>query len=273
MITKVEVRTPAGTLLTLQLDDTSDGFVVEDISGLDPVKATIVSSGFANLDGAQYQSSRRETRNIVMTIGLEPDYSTNTVRDLRTHLYQFFMPKALVSLRIYMADGLTVDISGRVESFEAQLFTREPQIAISLICFDPDFVELDPVVIDDETVADSSEFLVAYDGTSETGIMFVLNVDRTLTEFTIYHRPPDDIVRSLDFAAALVADDVVTIDTVVGEKSAVLTRASTDSSVLYGVSPQSNWISLQPGDNYLRVYAVGDPIPFSIQYTTRHGGL
>ena len=273
MITKVEVRTTAGTLLTLPLDDISDGFVIEGIDGLDPVKATITSSGFANLDGAQYQSSRRETRNIVLGIGLEPDYVTNTVRDLRTHLYQFFMPKSQVSLRFYMSDGLTVDILGRVESFESPLFTKEPAVAISVICFDPDFTELDPVEIDDETVADSSEILVTYNGSVETGIIFELDVDRTLAEFTIYHRPPDGVVRSLDFAASLVADDVVKIDTIVGEKSAILTRASTDSSVLYGVSPQSTWIQLQPGDNYLRVYAVGAAIPFSIKYTTRHGGL
>jgi hypothetical protein len=273
MITKVEVRTPVGTLLTLQLDDVSDGFVVEDIQGLDPVKATLVSSSFANLDGAQYQSARREFRNIVMVIGLEPDYITTSVRDLRTHLYNFFLPKSQVELRFYMSDGLIVNISGRVESFETQLFTREPTVNISIVCFDPDFTETAPVSISGSSVSDSSEFLVTYDGTIETGILFTLNVDRVLGEFTIYHRPPDGVVRTLDFSASLVADDVVVIDTVVGEKSATLTRTSTLSSLLYAVSPQSNWFQLQPGDNYLRVYAVGSAIPFSIEYTTRHGGL
>lgn len=275
MLTKVEIRTTAGTLLVLPLDDISSGYVIEDILGLDPVKATIVSSDNAQQDGSQYQASRREPRNILLKVGLEPDYVTKSVRDLRVGLYSFFMPKTQVSLRFFMASGLTVDISGRIESCETALFTKEPQVDISIICFDPDFTELESVIVSGDTVADSTEFLIEYgeEGMVETGIKFILNVDRTLTEFTIYHRPPDNVVRTLDFAASLIADDVVTINTVVGSKALTLSRASTISDLLYAMSVQSNWIDLHPGDNYFRVYAVGAPIPFTIEYVPRHGGL
>src|SRR5262245_38075871 len=124
MLTKVEVRPVSGLLLTLELDDATSGFIVQDIDGLDPVKATIVSSTFANLDGAQFQSSKREPRNIVMTLGLEPDYINQSVRDLRSALYPFFMPKSFISMRFFMSDGLTVDISGYVESMETSLFSK-----------------------------------------------------------------------------------------------------------------------------------------------------
>lgn len=273
MLTKVEIRTSLGMLLVLPLQEITNGYIIEDIEGLDPVKATIASSNFAQLDGAQYQSSRRETRNIILTVGLEPDYVTTSVRDLRINLYNYFMPKRLISLRFFMSEGLTVDISARVESFETPLFTKEPQVKISLLCFDPDFVELESIEIDGDTVSDSSEFLIEYNGTTETGIKFILNVDRILTEFTIYHRPADDQVRTLDISAALEADDVLTINTMVGSKAVTLLRDATLSSVLYGMTPQSNWIELQPGDNYLRVYAVGAAIPFTIEYTPRYGGL
>lgn len=274
MIDKVEVRTVGGTLLTLETDDITNGYIVESIDGLDPVKATLVSSSFANLDGAQYQSAKREPRNIIFTIGLEPyDYATQTVRGLRTNLYEFLMPKTEVQLRFYLSDGLTVNIQARIESFESVIFSKDPMVTISLMCFDPDFTELTPETISDDTVSDTTEFLVTYDGTVETGILFVLNVDRTVGEFTIYHRPPDDVIRSLDIQASLVADDVVTISTVVGDKYVKLTRSAVESSLLYAMPPQSNWIELMPGDNYLRVYAVGAAIPFTIDYTVRHGGL
>lgn len=273
MITKVEARTTLGMLLVLPLDTISNGYFISDIQGLDPVKANVVSSSFAQLDGAQYQSSRRETRNIILKIGLEPDFITNTVMDLRTNLYSFFMPKTEVSLRFFMSNGLTVDIVGRIESLESVLFTKEPEVNISIICFDPDFLELTAEEIEGFTVNDSTEFLVEYDGTVETGIVFVLNVDRVLTEFTIYHRPADDVIRTLDFAAALEANDVLTINTRVGSKAITLVRDATQTSLLYGMPSQSSWIELQPGDNYFRIYAVGDPIPFTIEYVTRYGGL
>jgi hypothetical protein len=273
MITKVEVRTPLGMLLTLPLEDISSGYVIADIQGLDPVKAVLVSSNFANLDGAQYQTSRREPRNIVMTLELKPDYINKTVRELRTNLYSFFSPKNEVYLRFFMADGLTVNITGRVESFETALFTQEPKVDISLMCFDPDFQGLTPVVVSHSTVSTLTEFTIDYEGSVPTGFKFVLSVDRSLSAFTIYQRPGDNIIRTFDFASSLVNLDVVTVNSVKGNKYVTLLRTGSESSLLYGKSPQSNWMELQPGENHMRVFATGAAIPYTITYTPRYGGL
>jgi hypothetical protein len=273
MLTKVEVRTTLGMLLSIMMDDISDGLVIEDIQGLEPVKATLSSSPHATMPGAQFQASHREPRNILLSLGLEPDYVSQSIRSLRDNLYNFFMPGGIVDLRFFSDDAPTLDISAVVETMDTSYFSNEPKAVISLMCFDPDFLELEPIEVEGETVDDATEFLVTSEGTVETGFTFVLNVDRALTEFSIYHRPPDNQVRTMDFAASLVADDIVTIVTVKGEKVVTLTRASVVTSVLYAVSPQSNYHQLQPGDNYLRVFAEGDPIPFTIEYTPRYGGL
>jgi hypothetical protein len=273
MIEKVEVRTIAGTLLTLSLEDISNGYAIEEIRGLDPVKATIVSSDFAQMDGSQYQTSSRGERNLVFTIGFEPDYSSMSVRSLRTNMYSFFMPKSFVNLRFYMVDGLIVETIGRVESFEAPLFTDEPKATISVLCFDPDFIETTPIVVTGNTTSSTTEFAVTYEGTTDTGFIFVLSVDRTLTEFSIYHHRPDGSLQVMDFAAALAAGDVVTVSTINGDKRVTLTRSGSVSSLLYGLSPQSPWLKLQHGVNNLRVHATGAAIPFTITYNDRYGGL
>lgn len=273
MLYKVEVRNAQGALLSLPLDDVSSGLVVQDIQGLDPVKATIVSSNFAQLDGTQYHSSRREARNIIMVLGLEPDYVMASVRDLRNSLYSFFMPKSEIFLRFYMDEGLTVNIMGRVETFEAPLFAKEPKAFISILCFDPDFLDLDPVELTGSSTSTTDETTITYDGSVETGLVFVLNVNRTLGAFTFYFKPPDGTLRSMDFAASLVTGDVLTINTVSGAKGATLTRAGTNSSLLYAVSPQSNWHELQNGDNKIRIYATGAAVPYTLTYTARYGGL
>jgi hypothetical protein len=112
-----------------------------------------------------------------------------------------------------------------------------------------------------------------YDGEVETGFVFTLNVNRTLSEVTIYNTTPNEGIRSLDFSGSLVAGDVLVINTITGSKGATLTHLGASSSVLYGVSPQSSWLDLKPGSNQLRVYAVGAAIPFTIAYTTKYGGL
>lgn len=275
MFNKLEVRTEQGALLTLSLQEVEGGYIISDIEGLDPVKAVLTSSGFAKLDGEQFQSARREKRNIILTLDLEPDYSISSVQSLRSQLYQFFMPKSKVLLRFFTTGSPTVDILGYNETFDSPKFTPAPNATIGILCFDPDFYVATPVEITGNTTASTSEITHNYQGTVETGVLFELAVDRPLTAFTIYHRPSDNSLRSLEFslASSLIEGDVVRISTVSGNKYATLIRSGVASSVLFGVSPQSNWINLFPGLNKLRVYAEGAAVPYSFKYTTKFGGL
>lgn len=272
MLTDVEVRTSQGNLLSLPLDDISDGIVIQSIDGLDPVKATIVTSSFPTLNGTQYHSSKREDRNIKFRLGLEPDY-TLTVEQVRKRLYTYFMPTTAVSFTFRNSDGLEVDISGRVESFETPLFTEEPAVDISIMCFDSDFVDMTEVVVAGSTVSDTTTTDIVYAGNVEAGIKFELFVDRDITEFTIYSMSSDGMLRTMDFAGPLEAGNVLTIVTTPGSKSAMVSVAGTPTSILYGVSPQASWFELWPGVNTIRVYAEGAAIPYNITYFTRYGGL
>lgn len=273
MLETLEVRTSQGGLLSLPLQDPTLGFVIQDIQGLGPVKATLVSSSFAQQDGAQYQSSRRETRNINLILGLYPDYTVDEVEDLRNRLYAYFMPKTEVKLTLITSKGLNVDIVARVETCEPTYFEQEPAVAISLMCFDPDFIDPDLVTISGNTTSGSTEVTINYVGTVDTGIVFKLNVNRSLSEFTIYHQAADGSMRTMDFVASLLTGDVVTISTIPGSKFATLTRDGVDSSILYAVSPHASWIALMTGVNQLRVYATGAGIPYTIDYLARYGGL
>lgn len=276
MLTKVDVRTSQGSILSLPLQDISSGVIVEGIEGLDPVKATLVSSSFAQLDGAQYHSSRREARNIKLRLGFDPDYTTTDVRELRNSLYNFLMPKSLVDLIFYQELGLDIldlTIAGRIESFTAPLFTEDPGVDVSIVCFDPDFYNPDPIELTKMSTPGLSEDVVTYEGTVETGFVFRIRPDHDLSAFTIYQRPPDGTFRTLDFSSPLIAGDVLTISTMVGSKTVTRTRGGLDVPLLYALSPQSNWLELQPGDNFIRVYAEGTSVPFDIEYTNKYGGL
>jgi hypothetical protein len=147
-------------------------------------------------------------------------------------------------------------------------------VDISVICFDPDFY-------DSETsghttgvsTSGTAATTISYDGSVSTGIVFTLNVNRTLTDFTIYQTTPSGELRQLDFSGSLVAGDVLTISTVIGDKGATLIHSGASSSVLYAIPPQSNWIQLEPGDNQIRVYASGAGVPYTIDYVSKYGGL
>lgn len=276
MLIKMEVENAAGDVLSLPLSDTTNGYAVQNIDGLDPVKATIVSSAFARLDGMQYQSSRREARNVLITVGLEPDYANTSVRALRARLYQYLMPKTAVTLSFYMSDGSVAAVMGRVESFTALLFAQEPSVEISVLCFDPDFVDPTVVTVSGTTknaLGAANSFDLNYTGDVETGVIFKLSPMRTLSAFTIYHTSPDGSLYTTDFAAPLTSGMVLTMSSIPGQKKVTTTITGFVSSVLYGMAPQANWITLLPGINTFNIYAEGAAVPYQIIYNKRYGGL
>lgn len=274
MLASVDITAPDGDVLSLNLTDTSNGYEVQGIDGLDPVQATLVTSSYAQMDGAFFQNAQRSTRNIVLHLGYEPDWVDGvTVEILRKALYEWFSPKAQCSLTFNMDDGSEYGISAYVESFTAPLFAQDPTADISLICMDPDFYDMSPTILAGNSTNDGSEFLISYDGSVESGIDLVLDVNQTLGDFTIYNRRPDGIIDQLDFSYSMVAGNVLEINTMTGSKSATLNDGTNQFSVLYAIDAQSAWVNLYPGDNYLQIYADSTPIPYTLTYTQKYGGL
>jgi Phage tail protein len=273
MLTKIEVEDLQGHTASFPLQATDTGYTIKDIAGLDPVKSTIVSAQFAQLDGSQFQSSRRENRNIILTIGIEPYYGIWTVRDLRAALYAYFMPKNNVNLKFYMDDVLSASIMGQVESCEADLFSKDPQVVVSIICFDPNFVGPNEVTVNGNTVSGTTEQTINYPGSVETGYLFTLNVNRTAAGFTINNRRPDGSSAELDFTMALLNGDVISLSTVSRDKYVTITRGGVTSPALYAVSTTAKWGPLYPGDNFFRVSTAGAAIPYTVKYTPKYGGL
>lgn len=274
MLYKVEATNVRGDVLSLPFDSFSNGFVVKDIDGLGPVKASLVSSSFAGVDGTQYQSARRDERNVVVKLELKPDYISTTVRALRTQLYSFFMTKTPVTLKFYDTEISTVArIDGRIESCQPSLFDRNPTIDISIICFDPDFVDVTGYTSISSTISGTTETPLPYDGTVDAGLTFTLNVNRTLGEFVLYLRGSDNVLQSLDVVYPFLTGDVVKINTIRGQKAITLTRSGTTSSILYAKQPTSAWLTLQQGDNKFRAYAAGAGVPYTLSFNARYGGL
>lgn len=274
MLTAVEVVTSRGENLVLPLQDASSGYAIANIDGLDQVDADLLSTKRPFLDGELYQGGSRGVRNIVLTIDIVPDYVTTTVDGLRKTLVQFFRTKSTVRLYFHRDTDPPVYILGVVESFEAERFTTEPTAQISIVCFNPDFISEGIVEAPGLTTPGTSESLIHYEGTIETGFNFSIQLTRTVSRIDIINRTPHGTVEkfAFDIPVPLEEFDVVMVSTVNGNKGVTYYRDLNEEPGLAFHDPSSGWPKLYPGDNYLRVVVTGTPaIAYELTYQPLYG--
>jgi len=273
MLTLLDITNARGDTLHLPILDSSAGYIVRDIEGLDPVKAVLTSSSMAQVDGAQAQNARRDIRNITMKLGFDPDFVTNTVQSLRSALYDYLMPKDNILLGFYIDGQIYAVTEGQVEDFNNSMFSADPEVDISILCYDPDFYGPAEETLTSATVSDTNTNTITYEGSSETGVIFTLNVNGLVSTFSLYNTTPENEVQVFTVHGSFGIDDVVTISTIPGSKSVTLLRAGVETSILYDLDPTSDWISLKKGDNQFRAFSPGSPIPYTVTYVPKYGGL
>ncbi len=281
MLTKVEVFGPVPLILPLgENESNTDPIQIRDVQGLGPVKANVNTTPFGSFDGESYTGSSVGKRNIVLTLGLNPNWKDQSITSLRQLLYTYFMPKRSVTLHFFSDTMSTVKIDGYIEGFEPNMFSKDPEIQVSIICPLPDFVEITPItatgVVDDIDFGAGSS-AIQYKGTVPTG--FVLRIEEIAGtpaytgSFTIERSPngPGMFI----FEATVNTDQYVEMSSIRGKKYVRSTNLATGvtTNLLRSVNSFSKWIDLAPGENSVFVYNNTGGQKWTLTYFNRYGGL
>lgn len=275
MLNTIEIQKKDGRVLTLPIYNPTS-FQIKDIQGLDPVKANIVTSNFSQIDGVQFQTSRREMRNIIMRLGIDSTDVSVSAQSLRKQLYEFLLPKTDVKIKFIRDGAQNVIVDGMVETFESPLFVKDPEANISILCFDPDFHSDTINTVSGDSIDGGTETSVTYDGDVDSGFVFKLNVTKTVTGFTLENITATGTIQRLYFDATdnpLLANDLLTISTIPGDKYVRVNRAGVSTSYLWALDSASEWVKLYPGLNKIKVNSSAVGVPFTIDYYNKYGGL
>lgn len=273
MLTALSAVNSAGDKLDLPLGDSSSGYLVKGVSGLDPVKATFTTSTRANIPGSSFRSGTRESRNVVLSLELKPDFWNKTGESLRSRLYSFFNPGEQITIQVFLDGLLFGSLVGRTETFEADMFTKRPSATISILCFDPDIVGA-PLTFGPFPTDSSAWRELTYAGTSPTG--FVMELGPFVSARTGFQVIVKNSLgeTTLNFSDSILASDTIKLSTVLGDKFIRRIRSGVQASVLYGASVDSRWALLQPGVNQVRVSTAGtSPFEWNLVYDPRYGGI
>lgn len=282
MITRIELFNPFRTSTPdLTLSGSSaheDPVQILNIEGLDPVTSEISSTPFATGRGELYQGASTGKRNLVLTLGLNPDWEEQTVASLRKLLYAYLMPELWVRLRFFTDDYPPVQITGIVESFAPNIFSQDPEIQVSILCPKPDFVAVDATYVNG-TIADDAEHVIDYTGTVTTG--FELRIKATDAvpslegDLTIVNESVRDIQVFQALSIPVDTSKYFMISTVKSSRriQSVFVESGAVVNLLARMVVSSNWPELSPGENVFSIAAEAPGQEWVMGYFNRYGGL
>src|SRR4051794_38794838 len=162
----------------------NEAIQIRNIDGLGPVKAEIATTGYATGRGELSTGSSLPKRNIVLTLGLNPNWVDQSMTSLRQLLYQYFMPQSRPHLTFYSDELPPVYIDGIVESFEPNIFSPDPQIQISFLGLRPEFIDIGSHEVGGPIVSGSPEATINYQGTLSAGFIVQIKAPTEMDAFS-----------------------------------------------------------------------------------------
>lgn len=245
-------------------------YQLQSIEGLNPPHGTVNTTVIVGMDGALYNSSKLETREIVITLKINGDAEQN-----RLALYSYFRTKEWCRF-FYSNDSRNVYIDGYVTNVECSLFEQEEIAQITILCPAPYFSDLTEIVDDisstvslftfpfsineDEPIPiseliENREANVINSSETEVGITIEITFFSAAQSVEIRNATTgEDITVNYGFQNL----DVLKIITVKGKKSLRLMRNGTEINLFPALKKGSVLFQLQVGSNILESTCDGD---------------
>lgn len=288
VLTKMKVygsRTAAQVLLPSDGGIDTDAIQIKKVTGLGPVQAQVTTTQYGASNGERLANTFVGKRNIVINFGLNPDWATQTMEELRAILYTYFMTGQIVKLEFQGTNIPDVAISGVVESCEPDIYSQDPEFVVSVLCPMSNFVAVEPTVVEglssDPMFSVQAPTEIEYEGNAPCG--FVLKIhknplsapDQDFNSWAelIMASPSIEVFRFLSIADE---DRYIRINTKLGKKSVVNVNIDTGvtENDLGWVDASAGWPMLQAGLN--TVLLQSDTVyshPWELTYFAEFGGL
>lgn len=271
-------------------------FLLENCEGIYSVKNNVSTSENTMTDGATYQGTITQMRNIVLTLrdNVRSNHQAN-----RTLLYNLFKPKSPGTLTYLEDDGAeSRSIEYYVESIDIDSEMRARQATISLLCPDPFFVAPSDITVTiagwkalfefphefppegEEFEARVEEKLKTIENTSaadNVGITATITAAGPVVNPSIYHVEQGELITVGTSGKPLnmVMGDQVVITTGTNNKHVYLVHGGEKREINEYLSENSEFIQLGHGINTIGYSAdQGEPyMTVEISYRYRYLGV
>lgn len=268
-----------------ELTHNTGKYAVVGIDGLTRPPTSINTAIAGGIDGSFFNSARVERRNLVISIILRGDIETN-----RQALYTIFPLKSKCT--IYFSNkNRDVKIEGFVETLEADLFTMQERVQVSIICPRPYWQDMNEIIDSISTtvnlfqfpfsISEPIPFAEIYNephaflnnlGDSETGFTIVTTLEKNLSTLTFTNLTTGEFFK-VDYT--MLEGDTFILSTIQGGLNVRIEREGSSINLLNYIGAGSSWIKLVTGLNDI-TYSCGSDeadFPIAINAIWLYGGV
>lgn len=259
-------------------------FTITEIQGLNPPSATINTSQVALMDGAMFNSSKANMRQLQVAFAIEYDAAKN-----RQEVFKVLKSKQYVKMT-YIGQYRQVFIEGYIQSIDITYFEMKQIVTCSILCPSPYFKEAQEIVNQLQSIVAGFKFpfasteepqlvfsyisnelgiTIPNDGDIECGMIIELYAREAISNPTIYNYITREFIGlNIDMQQA----DLITIDTRQGQKSATLLRNGIETNIFNNVIQGSTWLQLEANGSTF-VYEVDTGSASGLNVTFKHNNL
>lgn len=262
----LKVRNQYGEVLELTHNE---GYVITDITGIDPPDAVINTTRNAGADGSMFNGAYVDNRQIVITMAIN-----SPAEDNRIKLYKYFKMKNAIRL-FYKNSTRDVYIDGYVQHINIQYFDKKQIVQITVFCPNPFFNDVSDNMVEFNAIDSLFEFPfeivtpipfseittgeeinVRNLGDVASGMEIKIIVAGTVTNPVMYNVVTNQYFKIMK---SFATGDVIVVNTNKKYKKVQLTSEGTTTSIVGNIASGSTWLQIDPGDNIFQITADSNP--------------
>lgn len=252
--TKIRIVGPTTIDLPKDNLDPTIPYILKDADGLGPPEIDVFMKRTSS--GGKYQSRKANLREIVLRVGLQPNWNIGqTSENLRSSIYKQMTPidDATTKIQLMNGDVIVAQTEGYIKRVEPALFSKDPEVQITIPCLHwllqatTDIYETPAKV---NTGASSVYFDVVNAGDAPSGFWmgFAFTAPFNST-FQLMKDTSSNKIMSISHN--FVTGDRLVIDTRDGSRGVwkIPNGSGISTSIMDDVSANSPWLQLHSGNN------------------------
>lgn len=208
-------------------------FVVKSVDGLDPPAVT---------------NRLPQNREIVMMLGLQPNYSLGQgPAELRDTLYGLLSPKLNypVTFKLLTEGSASLaDTTGYISKYEANPFTKDPQVQLVIPCDSP-YLALSSVIVPSPGSLSKAPIPITNPGNVSVGFIFKITFTLSASSFSLTNANGSKIFQ---VNYSFLNGDILTIKSS-PQRSVSVLRGAVTTNLLSYITTTSEWLQLHGGLN------------------------